>query len=115
MPSLPLKRCARCLERVYKRGKSYCLKHQREMYKEQSFDQDPFYWSTRWREKRIRILERDDYLCQYCLKRNVLTRANTVDHIIPRNKGGADYDEANLQSLCESCHGKKRVQERGRQ
>ncbi len=114
MPSLPLRRCSRCLERVYQRGKKYCLKHQREVYKEESkYNSDPFYWSVKWREIRLRILERDEYKCQECLRHGRISIANTVDHVVARNKGGADYDYSNLQSLCESCHAKKRGQERG--
>lgn len=30
-----------------------------------------------------------------------------IDHIVPLRAGGAPYDQANLQTLCASCHSKK--------
>lgn len=114
MPTLPLPRCsvAGCNERTFKRGKSYCLRHQREIYKEDAkFNADPFYWSKAWRAVRARQLLKQS-LCEECLKIERLTKANTVDHIVPRERGGSDYEESNLQSLCESCHNKKRAAEK---
>jgi 5-methylcytosine-specific restriction protein A len=56
-----------------------------------------------WRVLRARILKRDKYLCQPCLKAGRVTPASAVDHIIPKAKGGTDADE-NLQSICRPCH-----------
>jgi 5-methylcytosine-specific restriction protein A len=33
--------------------------------------------------------------------------ATDVDHIIPIDKGGAEYKRDNLQPLCQRCHGQK--------
>ena len=41
-------------------------------------------------------------LCEECGK-----PATDVDHIVPRSRGGAPFDPANLQSLCASCHSAK--------
>ena len=34
-----------------------------------------------------------------------------MDHIKPVTKGGAKFDESNLQTLCNSCHATKSGQE----
>ena len=36
-----------------------------------------------------------------------------VDHIVPISDGGPRLDARNFQSLCWSCHEKKKAQERG--
>lgn len=35
------------------------------------------------------------------------TYGGHIDHIIPRSKGGAELDFANLMTLCHSCHSVK--------
>ena len=52
---------------------------------------------------RKNILKRDGHLCQYCGKKNIPL---TVDHIIPKVKGGRDTWE-NLVTACVSCNNKK--------
>lgn len=56
-----------------------------------------------WGLIRQRILERDQYICQYC----GLSGANTVDHIVPVTSLGQDADE-NLVTCCQSCNSRKR-------
>ena len=56
-----------------------------------------------WRIKRVRILERDGYLCQVCKQAGKITPAHAVDHIINKANGGADSED-NLQAICKSCH-----------
>jgi 5-methylcytosine-specific restriction endonuclease McrA len=51
---------------------------------------------------RREILKRDRYRCQYCGSRSRLT----LDHVIPRSRGGGDTWE-NLVAACESCNGIK--------
>lgn len=48
------------------------------------------------------IYLRDSYKCQYCSA----TRRLTVDHVIPRSRGGTD-DWCNLVICCERCNTKK--------
>jgi len=51
---------------------------------------------------RALIYKRDDYECQYCgTKKNL-----TIDHVIPRSKGGKDTWE-NLVACCNPCNLKK--------
>lgn len=51
-------------------------------------------------------------LCQSCAKRDRVTVATEVDHIIPVQHGGG-HELTNLQSLCSSCHADKTLRERG--
>ena len=48
------------------------------------------------------IYQRDGHKCQYC----GATRKLTIDHIIPKSKGGSD-DWDNLVVACSSCNIKK--------
>ncbi|QBD80645.1 HNH endonuclease [Ktedonosporobacter rubrisoli] len=52
---------------------------------------------------RSNILLRDDETCQYCGKRS---RELTIDHVIPRSRGGQGTWE-NLVASCKACNGKK--------
>ena len=49
------------------------------------------------------IFRRDNYTCQYCGRRS---RNLTVDHVIPRHRGGK-HDWDNLVSACPACNRKK--------
>jgi 5-methylcytosine-specific restriction endonuclease McrA len=51
---------------------------------------------------RKNILRRDNHKCQYCGS----TVNLTVDHIIPKSKGGEDIWE-NLVTACIKCNNKK--------
>ncbi|MCX7877149.1 MAG: HNH endonuclease [Ignavibacteria bacterium] len=52
---------------------------------------------------RKNILRRDNHRCQYCLRSDVPL---TIDHIIPKSKGGDDSWE-NLVTACIKCNNKK--------
>jgi len=52
---------------------------------------------------RSNILLRDEETCQYCGKRS---RDLTLDHILPRSRGGQSTWE-NLVASCKTCNGKK--------
>jgi Restriction endonuclease len=52
---------------------------------------------------RKNVLERDSYTCQYCSKQS---NALTVDHVIPKFRGGQDIWE-NLVAACKECNQKK--------
>ena len=70
------------------------------------------YVSAEWRAIRQRILIRDAYTCAAC-GRVIFGPKAHVDHIKPLEEGGTD-DEMNLQTLCESCHGRKTRAEQSR-
>lgn len=55
------------------------------------------------RLSRREVFLRDRYTCQYCGKE---TRELTLDHVIPRHKGGKHVWE-NLVSACKVCNHKK--------
>ncbi|NOZ08958.1 MAG: HNH endonuclease [FCB group bacterium] len=64
------------------------------------------YTSFRFRDigfTRKNILKRDHYTCQYCGKTNV---PMTLDHIIPRRRGGKETWE-NIVTACMPCNEKK--------
>ncbi len=52
---------------------------------------------------RKNILRRDDHRCQYCGKKSVEL---TIDHIIPKSRGGVDTWE-NLVTACVKCNNRK--------
>ena len=55
------------------------------------------------RPTRANILLRDEEMCQYCGKH---MRELTLDHIIPRSRGGQSTWE-NLVACCRACNGRK--------
>ncbi|WP_082745449.1 MULTISPECIES: HNH endonuclease signature motif containing protein [Alphaproteobacteria] len=62
-----------------------------------------------WDQLRARILKGEP-LCRSCRKAGRSVVATTVDHIVPKHRGGTD-DESNLQSLCDPCHKAKTARE----
>lgn len=54
-----------------------------------------------WEKTRLRILNRDGYICRQCGN-----YGDTVDHIIPKAKGGTD-DDWNLATLCRKHNSEK--------
>ncbi len=65
-----------------------------------------FYQCQAWRRCRHAYLA-EHPLCVECEKRGEIVPARVVDHILPINEGGARFDFANLQGLCDKCHNKK--------
>ena len=62
------------------------------------------------------MLAKSNGLCVACVSTGRTTIGNVADHIVPRENGGAQYDEGNGQALCDPCHSAKRQAEsRGRQ
>jgi 5-methylcytosine-specific restriction endonuclease McrA len=51
---------------------------------------------------RKNVLRRDGFRCQYCGSRDSLT----VDHVLPKSRGGADTWE-NLVAACTPCNNRK--------
>ena len=52
---------------------------------------------------RTNILKRDNFTCQYCSRKS---NSMTIDHIMPKNKGGKD-SWSNLVAACSKCNTKK--------
>ena len=79
---------------------------------ERDNDNTDFYNSWAWRKAAKRFKDKNP-LCVECDKKGIITPVKVVDHIVSINKGGERLDEANFQSLCESCHNKKSAGEKG--
>ena len=47
------------------------------------------------------VLRRDQHSCAYCG-----SRANTVDHVVPRSRGGT-HSWTNVVAACQSCNSRK--------
>ena len=56
-----------------------------------------------WRVKRMYVLERDNYTCQYCGNN---TGPLEVDHVMPKCRGGLSAEE-NLVCACFTCNRSK--------
>lgn len=72
---------------------------------------DNFYKTSGWKNKRTKILKRDEYMCQECKRYGRTAAATTVHHIIPLSWCliyGIELALAsiNLISLCDKCHNK---------
>lgn len=65
-------------------------------------------YDAAWDKVRKRVLERDKYLCRYCLDKGILTPTNAVDHVIPiAERPDLRLDESNLKAACIPCNSRK--------
>lgn len=56
------------------------------------------------------VHERDKWMCAYCGERARTTAEReemTIDHVVPRSRGGSSNDFANLVTACRPCNGRK--------
>lgn len=68
---------------------------------------DPFYKSKRWKQKRERILRRDNFQCQLSKRYGRLLPADTVHHVFPRDEFPQyELESWNLISLSQKEHNK---------
>lgn len=58
-----------------------------------------------WDRLRLKVLNRDNWVCSYCGKHLEGADA-TADHIIAKNNGGEDRLD-NLVAACRKCNGTK--------
>ena len=58
--------------------------------------------SAYWRELRLKIIDRDDYRCQFCGAQKTAKQLQ-VHHIIPTNVE-QNFEEDNLITCCRGCH-----------
>lgn len=68
---------------------------------------DVFYNSRKWRNFRVKILQRDHYECQNCKAKKVrrIVRATHVHHIQElKDRPDLAFNADNLISLCHMCH-----------
>lgn len=65
-------------------------------------------YGVNWRRLRASVLARRP-VCEACGRE----AATEVDHVTAIARGGAHYDEANLQALCKGCHSRKTVAQDG--
>ena len=117
MPRKPKKPCRypNCPELT---ENTYCEKHRQEMEKQYNkYKRDrgaqKFYQSKEWKAVR-RVKLNNNPLCEECMRQGKYVRATMVDHIVPIKQGGKALDIQNLQSLCNSCHSKKSIEEGSR-
>lgn len=54
--------------------------------------------SDEWKKKRIKVMERDDFLCQICKTE----KANDIHHLTYENLFNEPLED--LQALCRACH-----------
>ena len=59
----------------------------------------------RVRFSRMNVATRDDFTCQYCIKRLPVSRL-TYDHVVPRSQGGTT-SWTNIVMACHPCNEKK--------
>jgi len=83
-----------------------CICPPHEKFEKISKSNYNLYNSRRWR-KFAHVLRSKEPLCRLCLKDGRTTGSQVVDHIRPINKGGAIWDDNNLQCICHDCHNKK--------
>ncbi len=56
------------------------------------------------------VHERDKWMCAYCGSRartNLERDEMTIDHVVPRSRGGSSNDFGNLVTACRPCNGRK--------
>ena len=64
-----------------------------------------FYGKAAWQRLRRMARQRDNYLCQECLKEKRITQAEEVHHVKPVDEcPELAMDLSNLVSLCRACH-----------
>jgi 5-methylcytosine-specific restriction endonuclease McrA len=93
------------------KARSRYLEQKANAFKGMDRSNSKIYKSKQWQKVRKLVLHRDP-ICVMCKASNRYVTANTIDHIIPINKGGLIYSLDNLQSLCSSCHNSKSASDR---
>ncbi len=66
------------------------------------------YGSKAWKYLRLQVKDRDNWLCQSCLRagrEKMVETSDPVHHKKPHNGDrGLFFDKDNLESICQSCH-----------
>lgn len=104
MPNIPPHPCPDCTTLTTTRRCPDCTtKHRRLTHNPH---RSAIYHSKRWHSLRRQLLADHPYCPCGAL-------ATQVDHIHPLRDDGDPYDQANLQTLCASCHSRKTASEVG--
>lgn len=88
--------CAKSAARTYARGK-------RDSYAVWRRSNTVFYKRSDWRRCRKAFISKNP-LCKHCSVLGITSPAVDIDHVLALSAGGAQFDFANLQALCKSCH-----------
>lgn len=64
----------------------------------------------RWQKKRLEIMQRDKWTCQFCGDKEANLQIHHIRYI--RSMAPWDYENFDLQTLCELCHGEYSKYER---
>lgn len=78
------------------KGKKHTDETKKIMSLKRQNDKHPYWKGGTMRYRRIKILERDDYICQECKFSD--KEIMQVDHIIPQSRGGT-HDMENLRTI----------------
>ena len=99
-----MKTCSRC-GKLHPLGYK-CYANSKNYYKESNPEIRKFRSSSLWTNKADEIKDRDHYLCQVCLSKNILNYDDlSVHHILPlREDFSKRLDNNNLITLCEKHH-----------
>src|SRR4030095_1381560 len=62
-------------------------------------------YDRRWQRLRLMVM-REEPLCYYCQLFSITTASTSVDHRIPKSRGGTD-DRTNLCGCCKNCNDRK--------
>lgn len=99
--------CSRCGKFINEGTKCSCAPAIQPKYNNKFSSKDDIIHTQRWRNKRLEIIKRDNFLCQRCLlKYNILNSEQlTVHHIKSRkNYPELAFDNNNLICLCDTCN-----------
>lgn len=103
-------RCRRCRRKI-DFGNSYCetcIPLARKERKANLLDSEAekILHTQKWRDTRIKVLQRDNGMCVKCYKNKKITRKNLqVHHIIKRTTDiSRAFDLDNLVTVCRDCH-----------
>jgi 5-methylcytosine-specific restriction protein A len=83
----------------------------KKIYAHHYHDGKNIYHTYRWRKLRQAYAEKNP-LCEHCLRYDILTPVDVVDHVREVKDGGEPFDYNNLMSMCRSCHSAKTIKER---
>lgn len=85
---------------LLKVGKGYIYHNSMYDMRKRPRRQNVFLSYPRWLHLRLKVFDANNWRCNLC----GTVPCRELDHIKPLHKGGAKWDESNLQPLCRSCH-----------